>query len=256
MLLCLDIGNTNITLGLFQGEKIRATWRIATDVNKMPDEYGALLLTLLPHEGIALDAIKHAAICSVVPPLAPTFEELCRHYFRVDPLVVEAGTKTGVRVLYDDPRAVGADRIVDAAAAHHLYGGPVIVVDFGTATVFDAVNKDGDYLGGAIAPGIGISTDALFQRAAKLPRIELVRPKTAIGKNTVTSMQSGIVFGYIGLVEGVIQRFQKELGGNAKVVATGGFAQLIAKESSLVDVINLDLTLEGLRMVYELNPRE
>lgn len=253
MLLCVDIGNTNIALGLFEGERIRATWRIATDANKMPDEYGALFITLLPHEGIDFAAVGHAIICSVVPPLTPTFEELCRRYFDVEPMVVEAGIKTGVRILYDDPRAVGADRIVDAAAAHRLYGGPVIVVDFGTATVFDAVNKDGDYLGGAIAPGIGISAEALFQRAAKLPRIELVRPKTAIGKNTVSSMQSGIVFGYVGLVEGLIQRFQKELGGNAKVVATGGLSELISKETPLVDVVNPNLTLEGLRMIYELN---
>ncbi len=253
MLLAIDIGNTNITAGVFDDDRLRATWRIATDVHRTGDEYAVLFLNWLPREGLSPTDITDAVMCSGVPPLISTFNEMCRRYFGIVPLAVEAGIKTGVRILYENPREVGADRVVDAVAAHRLYGGPVIVVDFGTATVFDAISREGDYLGGAIAPGIGIAADALFEKTAKLPRIELVRPKHAIGRNTVQSMQSGLVFGYVGLIEGLVARFRQELGGTARVVATGGLAEVIAKETAVVDVVDPNLTLVGLRLIHELN---
>ena len=253
MLLAIDIGNTDIMLGVFEGKELRATWHMATSISRMPDEYAALLLNLLQHQGLDASDIKDVALCSVVPPLITTFEELFQRYFHISPLVVGAGVKTGVRVRVDNPREVGADRIVNAAAAHHLYGGPIIIADLGTATTFDTVSKEGDYLGGAIAPGIVTATEALFTRAAKLPRVELVRPKRAIGTDTITAMQSGIVFGYVAMVEGMVARIQKELGEKTKVVATGGYAELIANETSVIDVVNPTLTLTGLRLIYLLN---
>ena len=253
MLLAVDIGNTSITFGVFDNEELCATCRIATVIHRMADEYAVLLLNLLRHHGLDKADIKEGALCSVVPPLTATFEELSQRYFNISPLVVGAGVKTGVRIRLDNPREVGADRIVDAAAAHHLYSGPVIIVDLGTATTFDAVSKEGDYLGGAIAPGITTAAEALFTRTAMLPRVELVHPKHAIGTNTITAMQSGIVFGYVGLVEGVVARIQQELGGKAKVVATGGYAELIAKETAVIDEVNPDLTLVGLRLIYLMN---
>ncbi len=253
MLLAVDIGNTNVTLGVFEGEVLRATWRMATDVHQMPDEYAALLLNLLHHQGLDASDIEGAALCSVVPPLTGTFEELCQRYFHISPLVVEAGVKTGVHIRMDNPREVGTDRIVNATAAHHLYRGPVIIVDLGTATTFDVVSKEGDYLGGVIAPGIAIAAEALFTRTAALPRVELVRPMHAIGTNTVAAMQSGIIFGYVGLVEGIIVRIQRELGEKAMVVATGGYAGLIARETAVIDEINPNLTLVGLRLIYLMN---
>ena len=255
MLLAIDIGNTKIAIGVFQAEKLKSTLRIATDIHQLQDDYASLLFNLLPHHHINMSDIKEAIICSVVPPLAPVFKDLCQHYLRVSPLVVEAGVKTGVRVRMDNPKEVGADRIVNAAAAFQLYGGPAIVIDMGTATTFDVVSKEGDYLGGAIAPGIEISAEALFLRAAKLPRVELVRPKRVIGKNSVTAMQSGVIFGYVGLIEGLVARLCHELEGNAKVIATGGYAELIAKETPVIEVVNPHLTLEGLRIIYELNRR-
>ena len=190
-------------------------------------------------------------MASVVPDLVPVFERLLGRYFGVEPVVIGTGTRTGVRILYDNPREVGADRIVDVVAALNLYGPPpLIIVDFGTATVFDAVNADGDYLGGAIAPGIGIASEALFERAAKLYRVELERPKSAIGKNTVAAIQSGTLFGYVGLVEGMVARFKKELGGSARVIATGGWAELLAKETKVFDVVDQNLTLTGLRLIH------
>ena len=195
-------------------------------------------------------------MASVVPDLAPVFEQLCRRYFHVDPLVVNTGTRTGVRIVYDNPREVGADRIVDVVAALHDYGPPpLIIVDFGTATVFDAVSAEGDYLGGAIAPGIGIASEALFERAAKLYRVELERPKTAIGKNTVAAIQSGTLFGYVGLIEGMVARFKNELGGSARVIATGGWAERLAKETNVFDAVDANLTLTGLRLIHEMNTR-
>jgi type III pantothenate kinase len=253
MLLAIDVGNTVTTLGVFEGDELRATWHMATNIHRMADEHAALLLNLLHHQGLDTSAIKEAALCSVVPPLIATYDDLLRRYFHTSPLVVGAGVKTGVRIRTDNPREVGADRIVNAAAAHHLYGGPVIVTDLGTATTFDAVSKEGDYLGGAIAPGINIATEALFQQAAMLPRVELVRPKHAIGTSTTAAMQSGIIFGYVGLIEGIVARIQRELGGKAKVVATGGWAELLARETAVIDVVNLNLTLIGLRLIYQMN---
>ncbi len=253
MLLTVDIGNTNIMLGVFEGDELRATWHMATRIHRMSDEYAALLLNLLPYQGLDASDIEEIALCSVVPPLTATFEELFQRYFHISPLVVGTGVKTGVRIRMDNPREVGADRIVNTAAAHHLYGGPIIIADLGTATTFDTVSKEGDYLGGAIAPGIETAAEALFMRAAKLPRVELVRPERAIGTSTIAAMQSGIVFGYVALVEGMVARIQKELGEKAKVVATGGYAELIAKETSVIDVINPTLTLTGLRLIYLMN---
>lgn len=253
MLLAVDIGNTNITLGVFEAEKLKTTWRIATDIHRLADEYASLLLDLFDHRGIAPFQIKEAVVCSVVPPLIAVFEEVCRRYLGVSPLVVQAGVKTGVRILLDNPREVGPDRIVNAAAAHHLYGCPVIVIDLGTAITFDVVSKESDYLGGAIAPGIAIATEALFSRTAMLPRVELICPKKAIGKNTVAAMQSGIVYGYVALIEGMIKRIRREFKGEVKVIATGGYAELLARETPVIQEVNTNLTLIGLRLIYEMN---
>jgi type III pantothenate kinase len=253
VLLAIDIGNTNITVGVFEGEQLRATWRLAPDLNRLADEYGVLMVSLLSQEGLGKDDLDAAVMSSVVPDLEPVFEEVCHRYFNVRPLVVGTGVRTGLRILYDSPRDVGADRVADAVAAIHLYGTPLILVDLGTGAVFDAISKEGDYLGGAIAPGLGIAAEALFRRAAKLYRVELARPSSAIGRNTVSAVQSGLIFGYVGLVEGIIARFKQELGSEAKVVVTGGYAELLAPETSLFDVVDLDLTLTGLRLIYELN---
>ncbi len=253
MLLAIDIGNTDITLGVFEDNELRATWRMATGIHRLADEYAALLISLLHHRGLDIADITDVAMCSVVPPLTTTFEQLFQRYFHTSPLEIGAGTKTGVRIRMDDPREVGADRIANAAAAHHLYGGPLIIADLGTATTFDTVSKEGDYLGGAIAPGIGSAAEALSTRAAKLPRVELTAPKNAIGHNTITAMQSGIIFGYVGLVEGLVARIRQELGEKAKVIATGGFAELIANETKAIDVVNPDLTLVGLALIYQMN---
>ena len=218
MLLAVDIGSTNVTFGVFEGEELRATWRIAADVSKMADEYAALMLNLLHHQGLDTSEIKEVALCCVVPPLLGTFEELFQRYFHIAPLVVGPGLKTGVRIHADNPREVGTDRIVNTAAAHYLYTGAVIVTDVGTATTFDIVSTEGDYLGGVIAPGIATAAEALFAKASALPRVELVHPKQAIGTSTVTAMQSGIVFGYVGLIEGIVARIQRELREKATVV--------------------------------------
>src|SRR4030043_538466 len=253
MLLTVDSGNTNVNIGVFDGSKLKGTWKVATGVHRMPDEYASLLLSLFERQGIDVSKITDAILCSVVPPLVGVFEEVCRRYLKVSLLVIEAGVKTGVRISMDNPKEVGADRIVNAVAAHQLYGGAVIVIDLGTATTFDAVSEEGDYLGGAIAPGIAIATEALFARTAVLPRVELSHPKRAIGRNTVAAMQSGIVFGYAGLIEGIVTRIQQELGGKAKVVATGGYAELLAGETPVIEEVNPDLTLVGLRLIYEMN---
>ena len=253
MLLTIDIGNTNITLGIYRGQEAGPRWRLATDHKRMPDEYGLQFLGLLEHAGIAPGDLTGVCMASVVPPLTGRVTEACRRYLGHEPLVVEAGVRTGVRIRYEDPRAVGADRIVDAAAVRTLYGGPACVVDFGTATTFDAISAEGDYLGGAIAPGIGIASEALFMRAAKLPRVELKRPPSAIGRNTVHAMQSGLLFGYVGLVEGIVARFRHELGPEMKVIATGGLAEIIAQETDIIDIINPWLTLDGLAIIWALN---
>ncbi len=253
MLLVIDIGNTNITLGVYREGQAGPRWRLATDHRRMPDEYGLQFLGLLNHAGIAPRDLTGVCMASVVPPLTSRVAEACRRYLGQEPLVVEAGVRTGVRIRYDDPRAVGADRIVDAAAVQKLYGGPACVVDFGTATTFDAISPEGDYLGGAIAPGIGIASEALFMRAAKLPRVDLRRPPSAIGRNTVHAIQSGLLFGYVGLVEGLVARFRRELGPQMKVIATGGLAEVIAEETAVIDIINPWLTLDGLVIIWELN---
>ena len=250
------IGNTNITFGVFDSEPEHlptATWRIATDSSRMPDEYGVLLRDLLALKGVAPAHITAVAMCSVVPPLTPAFNELCRTYFDVQPMVVGTGVKTGIKILYDNPRDVGADRIADAAAALRLYGGPAIIVDFGTATVFDAVSADSEYIGGAIAPGIVVAADALFHSTSQLRRVELERPATAIGRNTVHALQSGLVLGYAELVKGMVSRFDRELGGGCRVVATGGLAGLIEKEAGIFHAVNQDLTLVGLSIIHDMN---
>jgi type III pantothenate kinase len=253
MFLAIDIGNTNITLGLYNGETLGPRWRLATGREKTPDEYGVWMLSLFRSTGISADDIHAIAMASVVPPLTAAFHETCRQYFRRKPLVVDGITRTGIRILYDDVGQVGADRIVDAAACYSLYGGPACIVDFGTATTFDAVSSEGDYLGGAIAPGIGIATEELFLRAAKLPKVDLHRPQAAIGKNIAQSLQSGLLFGYVGLVEGMVARFQSELGSDMRVIATGGLAEIIAKETEVISIIAPWLTLDGLRIIYDLN---
>ncbi len=253
MLLCIDIGNTNITLGLYEGERLGPRWRLATDHERMPDEFALQLLGLLGLAGLSADAVDDVAIASVVPPLTGKWVEVCRTYLGCDPLVVDGHVETGVRIRYEDPTAVGADRIVDAVAAYRLYGGPACIVDFGTATTFDALSAEGDYLGGAIAPGIGIAADALFQRTAKLPRVEIARPPSAIGRNTVHAIQSGLLFGYVALVEGMVARFRAELGPEMRVIGTGGLAELIAQETPVIQIIAPWLTLDGLRMVYAMN---
>jgi type III pantothenate kinase len=253
MLLTIDIGNTNITLGLYEGDGLRSAWRLATVHERMPDEYGLQLLGLLDHAGCSPKDLTGAAMASVVPPLTGTFLQACDKYLALRPLVVDAGVKTGVRIRYEDPKAVGADRVADAAAVQKLYGPPACIVDFGTATTFDAISAEGDYLGGAIAPGIGIAAEALFQRTAKLPRVDLQHPPAAIGRNTVHAIQSGMLFGYAGLVEGMVARFRKELGPGTKVIGTGGLAELVAAETPVIEILAPWLTLDGLRIIWELN---
>lgn len=253
MLATIDVGNTNITLGLYEGETLGPRWRIATDHDSMPDEYGLTFVGMFGHAGIDVEQLTGVCLASVVPPLTGKVVEACRNYLQKDPLVVDAGVKTGVRVLYEDPKAVGADRIVDAAAVQQLYGGPACVVDFGTGTTFDAITAEGDYLGGAIAPGIGIAAEALFARAAKLMRVDLQRPPGPIGRNTTHAMQSGLLFGYVGLVEGLVARFREELGEDMKVIATGGLAEVVARETEVLEIIAPWLTLDGLRIIWGMN---
>lgn len=253
MLLTIDIGNTNLTLGLYEGDKLGAHWRLATDHNRMPDEYGLQFLGLLQNAGKTLKDIKGIVLASVVPPLTGRVVQACREYLKQEPLVVDAGVKTGIKIRYEDPKAVGADRVCDAVAVMKLYGGPACVVDFGTATTFNAVTKDGEYLGGAITVGINLAAEALYTRAAKLPRIDLQVPPSVIGRNTVHAMQSGLLFGYVSMVEGMVSRFRAELGEDMKVVATGGLAEVVAHETKVIDIIAPWLTLEGLRLIWEIN---
>jgi len=254
MLFCIDIGNTNTVLGLYEGNRLASHWRIATDHQKMPDEYGMLILDLFGRAGHQASGVQGIILTSVVPSLTGAFEEACETYLARKPLIVNASVRTGVEIQIDNPQEVGPDRIVNAVAAYHRYGGPACVVDFGTATTFDAISRDGHYLGGAIAPGIGIAAEALFQRTARLPRIDLVRPPAAIGKSTVHAMQSGLLFGYVGLVEGLVARFRAELGPKMKVIFTGGLAALLAAETEVDDAVDPWLTLEGLRLIWEMNP--
>ena len=253
MLLTIDIGNTNINIGVYQDERLTAHWRVTTERHRLADEYLVLLHNLFDLGGIDPREIDGCAISCVVPPLTGEFRTLCRTYFRVEPLMVNATTPTGLRYNVDTPAELGADRIANSLAAFRRYGGPVIVLAFGTATTFDVITADGEYIGGAIAPGIGISADALFRLAAKLYQVELVRPPSVIGKNTIHHMQSGVILGYAGLVEGLVNRMQAELGTSCPVVATGGLAELIAAETEAITTVEPYLTLEGLRLIYEMN---
>jgi len=254
MLLVLDIGNANVKLGAFRGEELVASWRMATDARRTADEYGSMLHSLLQMRRLDPAGVQGVAMCSVVPPLTSVFEEVCRSHFKTTPCVVGPGINTGVRVHYEPPGDVGADRIVAAAAAFRLYGGPAVVVEFGTATVFDGVTADGDYLGGAIHPGLQVCAEALFTSTSQLRRVPLAGPKSAIGRNTVMAIQSGVVLGHVGLVEGMVRRFKAELGRDARVVGTGGLVHLIAPRTDVFTVVNEDLILHGLRMVYQMNP--
>ncbi|MCX6565328.1 MAG: type III pantothenate kinase [Candidatus Aminicenantes bacterium] len=251
MLIACDIGNTTVAVGVFNGRKLVRDWHIRSDRDKTCDEYGVILLNLLRMAGIETASVKSAIISSVVPPLTPIFQTLCRSMFGGRPLVVGPGLRTGMPILYDAPAEVGADRISAAVAAYEKYGGPCIVVDFGTATTFDAVSAKGEYLGGAIAPGILISAEALYLKTAKLPRIEIRKPAGIIGKTTVGSMQSGLYFGYVGLTQTIIAELRKELGEKAKVVATGGFGEQIAAEVPAIEAYEPNLVLEGLRIISE-----
>ncbi len=250
MLLALDVGNTNILIGVFQGKNLKVNWRISTDLRKTPDEYGLLISNLFDCSNLSLNYIDGIIVSSVVPPLTSILNEMLLRFFNIEPILVEQGIETGMPVIFDNPGEIGADRIVNGVAAYELYGGPSIVVDFGTAITFDAISGRGEYLGGAITPGIGIATEALFQKAAKLPRIELAEASGAIGKSTVAGMQAGIVYGYIGQVEGIVSRMKKELGGKAYVIATGGEAKFIGTRTPLIDKVDLLLTLKGLRLLY------
>jgi len=252
MLLAIDIGNTSTKLGIFDDDKLKATWRLSTEVDRSADEYGALLLILLQRQKLPTSKITEVALCSVVPPLVAIFQEMCQKYLGTSPLVIETGIKTGVRICVDNPRELGPDRVVNAVAAHYLYEKPVIIVDLGTAITFDVVSKEGNYLGGVIGPGINIASEALFARTAMLPRVELTYPKQAIGNNTVSAIQSGMFFGYVGFIENILRHIEKELGYKAKVIATGGHAYL-AKEISQIEIVNPHLSLIGLLLIYNMN---
>ena len=254
MILTLDIGNTNIKTALFDGMDMRQYWRISTNRARSSDEYGIILMGLLSHEGISASAVDGIIISSVVPQINFTIEHMCRNYFGHEPMKIEPGVKTGINIKYENPREVGSDRIANAVAAYELYGGPCITIDFGTATTFGAISERGEFLGGAICPGLKLAAEALTERAAKLPRFELAKPETVIGRNTITNMQSGIVYGYIGQVNYLVERMKRELGApNAKVIATGGLAVLVAEESNAIDVMDGLLTLKGLCLIYEKN---
>jgi len=253
MLLTIDVGNTNLTLGLYNGDKLGRHWRLATDQARMPDEYGLQFLGLLQNAGRTVGDLTGIVLASVVPQLTGRVLQACQEYLKQEPLVVDTGVKTGIRIRYEDPRAVGADRVADAVAVINMYGGPACVIDFGTATTFNAVTKEGDYLGGAITAGVNLAAEALYTRAAKLPRMDLQRPPSVIGRNTVHAMQSGLLFGYVSMVEGMVARFRAELGDDMKVVATGGLAEVVAKETDVIDIISPWLTLDGLRIIWELN---
>jgi type III pantothenate kinase len=252
MLLVLDVGNTNTTLGVYEGTALTHSWRLTSERQRTVDEYGIMCRTLLQLDGLDSSAINGIAISSVVPPLDFTLNKMAEVYFRIQPLFVNAAN-AGIPVLYDDPSEVGADRIVNAVAALSRYGGPCIVVDFGTATTFDAISRNGEYLGGIIYPGIQISADALFQRAARLRNTEIRRPERLIGTNPTASIQSGLYYGNVALVDGVLKRMVEELGTDTRVVATGGLAPLISRASELIEKVEADITLEGLRIIYDRN---
>lgn len=253
MLLTIDIGNTNVTLGVFDGDSIQADWRLRSSRHASKDEVGMYLVGLFQHAGLSAQDLDGVCLASVVPPLTGTYVQACKQYLKTTPLVVETGVKTGVKVMVSEPRSVGADRIVNACAVKEKVGGPAIVVDFGTATTFDALDKEGNYLGGAIAPGLEIAADSLSGRTAKLPRVELVVPQKVIGKTTIDAIRSGLVYGYVALVEGMIERISEELSDDPVVVATGGLAGLISSLTDSIDQVEPNLTLDGLRLIWNLN---
>ncbi|MGD0292233.1 MAG: type III pantothenate kinase [Terracidiphilus sp.] len=257
MLLAIDVGNTNTVLGLYKLEgakpKLAAHWRITTHRSQTADEYGVFFVNLFEMNDLSPRQVSHIIISSVVPPVESTLRQVCEAYFHTQPIFVEPGIKTGMPVLVDNPTELGADRLVNAIAAFERYGGPCIVVDFGTATTFDVISAKGEYLGGAIAPGLGLSADALFSHAARLSRVDIKRPTKVIGTNTVTHLQSGLYYGYIGLVDGILERIENELGQKPRVIATGGLAPQIAKDSRFITEIDDMLTLDGLLILFERN---
>lgn len=250
-LLVVDVGNTNVVLGIWSGDTLSASWRLATARERTADEYGILARQLI--DGATTAKISGAIVASVVPPLNTAIRAMLVEYFETDPLFVEPGVRTGISIRVENPLEVGADRIANAVAAHHLYGGPTVVVDFGTATTFDVVSANAEYMGGVIAPGLTISAEALFSRAARLPRVDIRRPATVIGSNTISNMQSGIYFGYVGLVDGILARMREELPGIRKVVATGGLASVLVEESAHIEEIDDELTLKGLKLIWDRN---
>jgi type III pantothenate kinase len=253
LIFVFDVGNTNIVLGVYKGDELCHHWRIETNRNRTEDEFGMIIKSLFEHAGLSLSDIDGIIISSVVPPIMFALERMCQKYFHRKPLIVGPGIKTGLNIKYENPREVGADRIVNAVAAIHEYGSSLIIVDFGTATTYCYINEQRQYLGGAIAPGIGISTEALYSRAAKLPRIEITRPEGVIGKNTVAAMQAGIVYGYVGQVEGIVKRMMEQSEKKPTVIATGGLSTLIAQESKIIDIVDPYLTLKGLKLIYKRN---
>ena len=252
-LLVIDIGNTNLTIGLYECDRLNWHWRLATDHRKMPDEYGLQLLGLIQHAGLHKSNLKGIALSSVVPQLTGKVTQACTEYLGIQPIAVDAGVKTGIRVLYEDPKTVGADRICDAVAVKKFYGGPACIIDFGTATTFNAINSEGEYLGGAITAGVNLAAEALYTYAAKLPKIDIQRPPNIIGRNTIHAMQSGLLFGYVSMVEGMVARFKVELGPEMKVIATGGLSQLISDQTDVITRYSPWLTLDGLRLIWEMN---
>ncbi len=254
MLLVCDVGNTNIVMGVYKGQELLRYWRISTDKTKTSDEIGIIVHQFFNNEGIPTDEIEDVIISSVVPTIMYSLQHMAIKYFDKEALVVGPGIKTGINIKYDNPRQVGADRIVNAVACIHKYGGPCVIVDFGTATTFCAISEKNEYLGGTIAPGIKISSDALFQKASKLPKVELVKPEGVICKNTVKSIQSGVIYGYVGLVDYIVRRMKKELKyDDIKVIATGGLSSMIASESETIEIVDKFLTLDGLKIIYDMN---
>ncbi len=252
MIIALDVGNTNTKIGIFDGDNLALSLRMSSSMSKTGDEYGFYLIGMLKNKNILPEAIDGGIISSVNPNLNYTFEHMLDYYFGIKPYIVGAGIKTGINVKYDNPKEVGADRIVGSVAAYNIYGGPCIVIDCGTATTFNVVSKSGEFLGGAIGVGLKSSADALYTGTAKLPKVELTVPKSVIGKNTITNMQSGLVYGYVSMVEGIVARIKKEFGSDLKVIATGGLSEIVASCSKVIDVVDRSLTLKGLNIVYKL----
>lgn len=254
MILAIDVGNTNLVFGIYHNDSLIASYRIATHHDYTEDEYGLVFTSLLHLKDLDRNSIEGGIISSVVPSLTVVLEKMCKKYFEISPIIVGPGIRSGINIKYENPKEVGADRIVNAVAALYKYGGPAIIIDFGTATTFDALTAEGDYLGGAIAPGIGISSEALFKSAAKLYRVEIAKPERVIGKNTASSIQSGIYNGYVGLVENIVDKMKEEMGGGSIcAIATGGLAPLICSNARNIDRVDMMLTLDGLNLLYEKN---